>query len=68
MIIVFFLSFGLFFLLKKTEYFTEKEKEMVVFVIDMYLDYGEEIGIITDNDKQEVITKELKNLKKKYEK
>lgn len=62
--IVFILSISIFLIIKNTNYFNEKDKQLIIFIIDMYIEYGEEIEI-TSKDKHDIIIKELDKIKKR---
>lgn len=61
-LIILLLSFGLVLIIKNATYLSKKEKDMVIFSIDMYIDYGDEIGI-TDEKQHPIIIDELKKIK-----
>ena len=63
-LIILILSISLVLVIKKATYYPKKDRDLIGFVIDMYIDYGEEIGI-TSKDKHDAIEKELNRLKKK---
>lgn len=65
-LIVLLLSIALLKVIKNATYLSKKEKDIIIFSIDMYIEYGEEIGI-TSEDKHNIIIKELNNVKKKIE-
>ena len=65
-ITVLILSISLVLVIKKAKYFSKKSRELIIFVIDMYVQYGEEIGI-TSEDKHDALVKELNKLRKKLE-
>ena len=60
------LTIALLRVIKKAGYFSDKEKDMIIFSIDMYVDYGEEIGI-ADEKQHPIIVDELTKIKKKIE-
>ena len=64
-VIILFLSLALYFLIKKSTYFTEKEKEFIVFVINIFEDYGDDLGIQT-KEQHEKLVEELEKIKKKH--
>lgn len=57
------LSISLLIVIKKATYFSKKNRELIIFVMDMYIDYGEEIEI-TSKDKHNLIIIELNKIKK----
>lgn len=63
-ITILFLVLTIFRLLKKTNYFSEKEKEFLNFVIDIFNDYGDELGI-QSKGQHEKLVEELNKIKKK---
>jgi hypothetical protein len=65
-IIILLLTIAVIWVIQKATYLSQKEKDMVIFTIDMYTDFGEEIGI-TDEKQHPIILEELSKLKKKIE-
>ncbi len=65
-IIILLLTMAVIWTIQKASYLSKKEKEMINFSIDMYVDYGEEIGI-TDEKQHPIIVDELTKIKKKME-
>lgn len=63
-IIVLLLTVSLFIIIKKASYFSKKDRDLIIFIIDMYVDYGQEIGI-TSKDKHDTIVSELNKIKEK---
>ena len=63
-LIILLLSISLVLVIKKATYFSKKNRDLIIFVMDMYIDYGDEIGI-TSKDKHDLIIKELDNIKEK---
>ena len=59
------LSLALYNVIKKTTYLSEKQKEFIIFAIDMYIEYAEELDIVSP-EKHEQIVKQLENIKEKY--
>jgi biopolymer transport protein ExbD len=64
-ITVFLLAGSIYVLLKKTTYLTKKEKEFIIFVIDIFSDYGDELGVQT-KEQHEKLVEELNKIKKKH--
>ena len=62
--IIILLSFALLLLLKKGKFFTKKEIDFIIFVIDMYTQYGEELDIHALGQHEKIV-KELEKLKQK---
>jgi hypothetical protein len=65
-IIILILSISLILVIKRASYFSKRGRELIIFVIDMYIQYGEEIGI-TSEDKHDALIKELNKIRKKLE-
>ncbi len=63
-VIISILSYSIMKIIKNTTYLSDKEKDMIKFSIDMYIDYGEEIGI-TDEKQHPIIIDELGKIKDK---
>ena len=59
------LSLSLYFFIKKSTYLTNKEKEFIDFVIDMYIQYAEELEIHS-KEQHAKITKQLEEIKQKH--
>lgn len=64
-VILLLLSFALYYLLKKSIYLSNKEKEFIAFVIDIFEQYGDELGI-QSKDQHKKIVEELEKIKNKY--
>jgi len=64
-VIILFLALTLYYFTKKSIYISDKEKEFIVFVIDIFVQYGDELGI-QSKDQHEKIVKELEKIKKKH--
>jgi hypothetical protein len=63
--IILFLSLAILFLIKKGFYVSDKEKEFIVFVIDVFEQYGDELGI-QSKEQHKKLTEELEKIKSKY--
>jgi hypothetical protein len=63
--IILFLSLALYLLLKKGIFISDKEKEFIVFVIDIFIQYGDDLGIQSKEEHQKITT-ELNRIKDKY--
>jgi hypothetical protein len=63
--IILFLALALYYFIKKSIYLSDKEKEFIVFVIDIFAQYGDELGI-QSKDQHEKIVKELEKIKNKH--
>jgi hypothetical protein len=64
-VIILFLSLALFHVITKASYLSKKQKEFIVFAIDMYIDYSEELEI-TSKNQHNVIVENLKEIKEKH--
>lgn len=62
-VIILILVVVIFYVVKRATYLSTKEKEIITFTIDIYLDYGEELDVLSD--KHEIIAAELTKLKNK---
>lgn len=62
-IVILILAITIYYVFKRSTYLSEREKEMVNFAIDIYIDYGEELDVLSD--KHDIIVKELNKLKRK---
>jgi hypothetical protein len=63
-VIVLLLSMALYYFVRKTIYFSDKEKEFITFVIDIFKDYGDDLGIQTKEEHKKLV-EELNKVKKK---
>jgi hypothetical protein len=64
LIIILIFTYNVYNLLKNKFILSDKDKEFIIFTIDMYLRYGEELDIIPE-DKHEIIVENLTNIKNK---
>lgn len=64
-VIVLLLALALYFFSKKSIYITDKEKEFIIFVIDIFEEYGDDLGI-QSKEQHEKLTEELEKIKKKH--
>ena len=64
-VIILLLVISLYVFAKKSTYFSEKEKEFVVFVMDIFKDYGDTLGI-QSKDEHKKLVNELEKIKKKH--
>jgi len=55
----------LFIIIKRYKSISDEDKEYMVFVIDMYIDYAKELKIHSEKQ-HEIITTRLKKIKEKY--
>ena len=65
LIIISLLSLALYYFGKKGIYPSDKEKEFILFTIDIFIEYGESLGI-QSKDQHEKLTEELEKIKNKY--
>lgn len=63
--IILFLSLALYWFSKKSVHISDKEKEFVVFVIDVFRDYGDDLGIQSKEQHKQLV-EELERIKNKY--
>jgi len=63
--IILFLSLALFLFAKKSTYFSEKEREFIIFVIDIFIQYGSDLGI-ESKEQHKKLTEELEKIKNKH--
>ena len=63
-LVVLLLSLALYSFIKANIYLSKKDKEFITFVIDMYIQYGDELKI-SSKEQEEVIIKNLNEIKKK---
>jgi len=66
-IIILFLALALYYFSKKSVYLSDKEKDFVIFVIDIFIQYGDDLGI-QSKEQHKKLVEELEKIKKKYEK
>jgi hypothetical protein len=64
-IIILLLSLALYHFIKKTAYLSDKEKEYIVFVIDIFTQYGDDLGI-QSKEQHKKLAEELEKIKTKY--
>lgn len=62
---VLFLSLAIYYFLKKGAFISDKEKEFIIFVIDIFEQYGDDLGIQSKEQHQKLV-EELEKIKKKY--
>jgi len=63
--IIILLSLALYWFSKKSMYISDKEKEFIVFVIDVFKDYGDDLGI-QSKEQHVKLVEELEKIKNKY--
>jgi len=64
-IVVLLLALALYHFAKKSQYIFDKEKEFIVFVIDIFIQYGDDLGI-QSKEEHKKISEELLKIKNKY--
>jgi len=64
-VIVLLLSLALYYLIKRGVYISDKEKEFIVFVIDIFKEYGDDLGI-QSKEQHKKLCEELEKIKNKY--
>jgi hypothetical protein len=64
-VIILFLSLALYYLSKKGTYFSTKEKEFIIFVIDIFIEYGDDLGI-QSKEQHKKLVEELQKIKNKH--
>lgn len=62
---VLLLAGALYFFVKKSQYISDKEKEFIVFVIDIFIQYGDDLGI-QSKEQHKKLAQELEKIKEKY--
>ena len=63
-IAVILLAMALYLFAKKSIYLSDKEKEFIIFVIDIFSDYGDDLGV-QSKDQHTKLVEELEKIKKK---
>jgi len=66
-IIILFLALALYYFAKKTTYYSDKEKEFIMFVIDIFKEYGDDLGIQSKEQHKKLVD-ELEKIKLKLKK
>jgi len=64
-IVILLLAMALFLFAKKSVYISDKEKEFIIFVMDIFEEYGDDLGI-QSKDQHEKLVEELEKIKKKH--
>lgn len=62
---VILLALTLYYFIRKSIYFSDKEKEFIIFVMDIFAEYGDDLGI-QSKDQHAKIVEELEKIKKKH--
>lgn len=63
--IIILLSLALYWFSKKSMYISDKEKEFIIFVIDVFKDYGDDLGI-QSKEQHVKLVEELEKIKNKH--
>ena len=63
--IILFLSLALYLFAKKGTFITDKEKEFIIFVIDIFSQYGDDLGI-QSKEQHKKLVEELEKIKNKH--
>jgi hypothetical protein len=64
-VIILLLALTLFKIIKSSVYLRDKEKEFLNFVIDIYIEYADDLGI-QSKEQHKKIVEELNKIKTKY--
>lgn len=62
---VFLFGVALYLILRDTTYMSRKEKDFIVFTIDMYVDYAKDLNIHSETEHDNLV-KELNKIKEKH--
>ena len=63
-VIVLLLALALYLFAKKSTYISDKEKEFIIFVMDIFKEYGDDLGV-QSKDQHEKLVEELDKIKDK---
>lgn len=63
-VIVGLLAVALYRFANKSIYISDKEKEFIIFVMDIFKEYGDDLGV-QSKDQHEKLVEELEKIKKK---
>lgn len=64
LIIILLLSVSIYYFIKKSIYLSYKEKEFIVFTMDIFIEYGDDLGI-QSKEQYEKLVEELNKIKEK---
>ena len=64
-VIVLFLSMTIYTFLKKGVFISDKEKEFIIFVIDIFEQYGDDLGVQSKEQHKKLVD-ELEKIKQKH--
>jgi len=65
LVIILLLALALYIFSKKSIFLSEKEKEYIIFVIDIFIQYGDDLGI-QSKEQHLKLTEELEKIKNKH--
>jgi hypothetical protein len=63
--IIFLLSMALYHFVRKSAYISDREKKFIEFVIDIYTEYGDDLGV-QSKEEHKKLCEELLKIKAKY--
>ena len=63
-IIIGLLAVALYLFAKKSTYLSDKEKEFIIFVMDIFTEYGDDLGV-QSKEQHEKLVEELEKIKSK---
>ena len=63
-VVVMLLAMALYLFAKKSIYFSDKEKDFLKFVMDIFRDYGDDLGVQSKEQHKQLV-EELEKIKKK---
>ena len=63
-VVVMLLAMALYLFTKKSIYFSDKEKDFLKFVMDIFRDYGDDL-CVQSKEKKKQIVEEMEKIKKK---
>ena len=64
-VIILFLALALYYFSKKSIYLSDKEKDFIIFVIDIFMQYGDDLGI-QSKEQHKKLVEELNKIKNKH--
>jgi len=63
-LIIVLLSTSIYYLIKKSIYLSDKEKEFIIFTFDVFIEFGEDLGI-QSKEQHKKLAEELEKIRKK---
>ena len=63
-VVVILLAMALYMFAKKSIYLSDKEKDFIIFVMDIFSEYGDDLGV-QSKDQHEKLVEELEKIKTK---